>query len=366
MRVRTKLCVALVALLGAGCQVEKSANPLSPAVAGPVAGVIIGTPNLLEPGQDWEMKSKDQPLQLLVQNGNTNGARPLKLSFEIATDSGFKNIIFARTGVEPGGDGTTRFQLPDKLAAGTYWWRTRAEDGANSSDYSQVKSFQVLAEVTLSAPTPSSPSSGSTISDLTPTFKVKSGNRSGVTAPIELILQVSNNSAFTSIAATFTQAETWPETTFDPNYSFLHSRTYYWRVRTWHTGDSADLSNWSSTQTFRTPAPPAAPAPAPPPPTTGGGGTSSGGSSGGSSSGGGGGGGGASTGACNSSNGSDIAECIEARYPSYLAAGVSESRRRSNMEFLRDRMIEHGKCKGLNLGLNLKRGGPTISADFIV
>ncbi len=98
------------------------------------------------------MKSRDQPLQLLIQNGNTNGARPLKLSFEIATDSGFKNIIFARTGIEPGGDGTTRFQLPDKLAAGTYWWRTRAEDGANSSDYSQVKSFQVLAEVTLVSP----------------------------------------------------------------------------------------------------------------------------------------------------------------------------------------------------------------------
>ncbi len=347
MRLRTPFHVALVALFAAGCQVEKSANPLSPAIAGPVAGVIIGTPNLLEPGQDWEMKSRDQPLQLLIQNGNTNGSRPLKLSFEIATDSGFQNIILARHGIEPGGDGTTRFQLPDKLAAGTYWWRTRAEDGANSSDFSQVKSFQVLAEVTLAPPAPSSPSNGSTASDLTPTFKVRAGNRSGVTAPIEYILQVSNNSSFSSIAATFTQAETWPETTFDRNYSFLHSRTYYWRVRAWHTGDSADLSNWSTTFTFRTQAPPAAPAP--PPPSTGGGG-----------------GGGASTSACNSSSGADIAECIEARYPSYLAAGVSESRRRANMEFLRDRMIEHGRCKGLNLGLNLKRGGPSISSDFIV
>ena len=36
------------------------------------------------------------------------------------------------------------------------------------------------------------------------------------------------------------------------------------------------------------------------------------------------------------------------------------------MRFLRDRMIEHGKCRGLNLGLNLKRGGPEISNDFIV
>ena len=36
------------------------------------------------------------------------------------------------------------------------------------------------------------------------------------------------------------------------------------------------------------------------------------------------------------------------------------------MEFLRNKMIEHGKCRGLDLGLNLKRGGPAISADFLV
>ena len=77
------------------------------------------------------------------------------------------------------------------------------------------------------------------------------------------MLQVSNNSAFTSIAATFIQAETLPETRIDQGYSFLHSRTYYWRVRAMHTADGTDMSNWSATQTFRTPAPPAAPAPPP-------------------------------------------------------------------------------------------------------
>jgi hypothetical protein len=35
------------------------------------------------------------------------------------------------------------------------------------------------------------------------------------------------------------------------------------------------------------------------------------------------------------------------------------------MAFIRDRMIEAGKCGGLNLGLNLKRGGPDISIDFL-
>ena len=349
-RLCTKFIVwSAVAVCLSACQVQKSANPLSPAIAGPVEGVVISTPALLEPGQDWELRSRDQPLKLRFQNSNTNGVRPLKYSLEIASDAAFKNIVFARTGVEPSPTTETLFQLPDKLAAGTYWWRTRAEDGANASAYSTVKSFVVVADVVLAPPAPAAPATGSTVSDLSPVFKVRAGNRSGVTAPIEYILQVSNNSAFTSIAATFTVRETWPETTIDNSYTFLHSRTYYWRVRASHTADGNDMSNWSAAVTFKTPSPPAAPPP-PANPTPGGGG----------------GGGGASTTACNSSDGNDIAECIEARYPSYLAAGVTEAKRKANMEFLRNKMIEHGKCKGLNLGLNLKRGGPTISSDFIV
>ena len=35
------------------------------------------------------------------------------------------------------------------------------------------------------------------------------------------------------------------------------------------------------------------------------------------------------------------------------------------MSFLRDRIIEAGKCGGLDLGQNLKRGGPDLSIDFL-
>ena len=35
------------------------------------------------------------------------------------------------------------------------------------------------------------------------------------------------------------------------------------------------------------------------------------------------------------------------------------------MMFLRNRVIEAGICGGLNLGWNLKRGGPELSIDFI-
>jgi hypothetical protein len=50
-----------------------------------------------------------------------------------------------------------------------------------------------------------------------------------------------------------------------------------------------------------------------------------------------------------------IVACIADKYPAYLKARVSSSKRRSNMEFLRNRIIEAGICGGLDLGWNLKR-----------
>ena len=70
--------------------------------------------------------------------------------------------------------------------------------------------------------------------------------------------------------------------------------------------------------------------------------------------------------ACSGNTGPQIVECVEKQYPSYLAAGVSLQTRTSNMQFLRNRIIETAKCKGMDVGLNLKRGGPSISTDFLV
>ena len=113
---------------------------------------------------------------------------------------------------------------------------------------------------------------------------------------------------------------------------------------------AADLSDWSAARTFKTSVP-----------TEAGGGGSGGSTGGGSTSG----GGGTNPASCSSSKGSDIAKCIEGRYPQYRRAGVSLDQRKRDMQFLRDRLIEHATCKGLTVGLNLKRGGPEISNDFI-
>jgi hypothetical protein len=71
-------------------------------------------------------------------------------------------------------------------------------------------------------------------------------------------------------------------------------------------------------------------------------------------------------GICAFNNGPEIVACVEARYPERLAAGVSLETRQANMMFLRDRIIEGGLCGGMDLGWNLKRGGPEISIDFLV
>lgn len=69
---------------------------------------------------------------------------------------------------------------------------------------------------------------------------------------------------------------------------------------------------------------------------------------------------------CAGSTGKEIVACVAAAYPDRLKANVSLIERQANMSFLRDRIIETGRCKLLDLGLNCKRGNCTnLSLDFI-
>jgi hypothetical protein len=111
---------------------------------------------------------------------------------------------------------------------------------------------------------------------------------------------------------------------------------HYWRAR---VSNGEVTGAWSATASFLTPLPVIVQPPPGPGPGNGG--------------------------SCASSNGDAIVSCIAGKYPSYLAAGVSEGTRISNMEFLRDRIIEAGICGGLDLARNLKRGVGPHSIDAI-
>jgi len=330
----TALPAALVAALVAGCEVQKSKNPLSPSVAGPIAGVEISAPRPLEPAQGSRLKQSQQPIRLMVENASTNGVRPLAYTFEVASDSAFETKLFARSGVPPGGDGRTSVQL-DRLELGRgYFWRARAADGANTGPFVTIQ-FEVLPQPQLSAPPLLSPINNERVASRRPTLTVGRADRNAAVGALIYEMQIATDVAFAQTVALGTSSEAGGQTTFVPAAELPANQQHFWRAR---SSDGETTSPWSGTQTFLTPAPTPSPSPGPSPPPGG---------------------------SCASNNGPAIVACISAKYPERLVAGISLSQRQANMAFLRDRVIDAGKCGGMNLGLNLKRGGPEISIDFL-
>jgi len=259
MSIRARWVTALfLAVLSTACDVSKSSNPLSPTISGPIAGVTIGTPGPLAPGQGSQVFMRDQPITVLFRNVTSNGVRPFTYTVEIASDAAFSSLVFKRTGIAPAPGETTSFLLPDPLATGrSYWWRVRAEDGANNSDYSTPQKFDAITPVVLGAPGAQNPQGA--INTSTPQFELLSPAESGPVARTVYTVQVSKQSNFAQLDGLFFADEVRPLTVLAPNYRFSDSTTYYWRVQVKDTGDSDAVSPWSATQTFVTPTP--APAP---------------------------------------------------------------------------------------------------------
>jgi hypothetical protein len=190
----------------------------------------------------------------------------------------------------------------------------------------------------LNAPGPVSPVNGDRVASRRPTLTVNNSDRNAAIGAVSYEFQIATDQAFTKVVASGVSDEGGGQSTYTPGSDLTADTLYYWRAR---AGDGDTTSTWATTQTFRTPVTPA-PGPSPNPnpgPRPGG--------------------------PCASNNGPAIVNCIAAKYPDYLAAGVSLGQRQANMSFLRDRIIEAGKCGGLDLGQNLKRGGPDLSIDFL-
>jgi hypothetical protein len=328
-------CCALAFGL-AGCEAAKSSNPTSPTVAGPIPGVNITAPALIEPAQGFKFKESEQPIRLIVQNATSSGVRPLSYTFEVAADSSFTTTVFSRSGVAPG-DGRTSVQI-DRLEIGrAYYWRAWAEDGANTGAMATA-GFEIYPKPAVNAPVAFSPINNEVVGSSTPTLKAHNATWVGPVGGLTYEFQVATDQSFSKLVAAGIINEGAGDTSF--NSSPLSSATsHFWRVR---ASDGENSSSWSATQGFRTPAAPApSPSPSPSPGPT------------------------VPPGSCSSNNGPFIVSCIGARYPDRLRPVGSLGERQTNMAFLRDRIIEAGKCGGLDLGQNLKRGGPDLSIDFL-
>ena len=262
----------LAALAVTGCEASKSSNPLSPSVAGPIPGVAISAPKALEPIAGSKIPIDKQPVTLMIENASSSGVRPVSYVFEIATDANFTNKVYSRDGVSPGDGGRTSLRLPDPLATGrTYFWRTRAEDGANTGPYASAAAFDVFTPIVIDVPILIAPGANATVENLRPSFTVTNAERSGPVGAISYLIEVADGDAFTNKIAAWTASEQPTQTVFNLSTDLTYDKVYYWHVRAF---DPTTAGPWSTNRAFRTPA---APPPPPPPIPPGGGGGGGGG-----------------------------------------------------------------------------------------
>ena len=305
---------ATLAVLIAGCAVEKSSTPLSPTVAGPIAGVQITAPKPLEPGYGARIAGDRQPLTLLIENASSNSVRPLSYVFEIASEPTFTNRIYAQENVPAGEVGRTSLVLPTNLTMGrTYYWRARALDGANEGAFSNPMEFNVYTPVAFDKPTLVSPINNEKVSSQRPAFTFNNAPREGNPTSVSYVIEISGDSAFTTKVAVWQLEETPAKTSFPSAADLPGGVQLFWRTRAF---ESPVIGPWSDTHAFRTPAPVvAAPSPVPVP-----------------------------TGNCsNTSQPFNVVTCVRSQFPAHMSP---------------DQLVVFEKAVAANLNKSSVGGGP--------
>ena len=159
---------------------KKSENPLSPSVAGPIAGVSITAPKLLEP-QHQQTMSAGAAVTLLFESATTNGERPITQELQVALDPEFTQRVHSVENLPPGQGGRTAYTLPVLQEGRGYFWRVRAVDGANTGPYSPASIFQVALSVRIETPVPLAPVRREVIAGVRPTLVAQNTAVTGTT-----------------------------------------------------------------------------------------------------------------------------------------------------------------------------------------
>jgi hypothetical protein len=223
-------------------------------VAGPIPGVAISAPKPLDPSAGATLYFSGEPQTLLIENAGSTGVRAIWLQLDVSTDAAFSHLVHQADQISLGPEGRTLYRLPEPLGAGhTYYWRSRASDGANTGPYSQVSHFEVVPPVVIETPQPAEPSGN--INTNKPDFKARNAAISGTTGVVYRF-QISTQANFSQTTALLTAPPAANGLTVVSMGELPYNTTFYWRV--WAT-DGSKESPVSNTLSFKTPAPPAAP-----------------------------------------------------------------------------------------------------------
>ena len=268
-RIVRPLIMMIIASSLSACT-EKSRNPLSPNIAGPIEGVTISVPALTEPGGGRLVRTDEQPVALSFAAATSNGERPFWYEIEIGSDHEFANIVHRSNRITPLSStqngrasqdeppsGVETYMVPDTLAPDrVYYWHVRAADGANTGPFSDTSQFEIFTPITIQAPRPTSPMGDEVVGSRRPSFKVKSAEITGPATNIKYRFEVARDGSFANLVAVMTVDPGGANTSATPSELDWNTR-YKWRVRASGSGREGRVDGpWSATQSFKTPAVP--------------------------------------------------------------------------------------------------------------
>ena len=264
-----------------GCGNEKSRNPLSPSIAGPIEGVTITAPGPVTVGVAL-IPVTEQPMTLVFSNATTNGERRVHYGLEVATDPGFTQLVHSASNIPADSGGQTSYQMPLTLDSDqVYHWRTRADDGANASAFSEAGIFEVYTPLTIKAPALVSPANGTVLAGRVLTLVVGDTELSVSATDMQFRFELATDTGFTNVvtaldvAGQITQMQVMrgemavgPTSPFIPRGAvdrgnvnpvsvstgdLAWNTSHYWRARASAVGREGQVVGpWSVTGTFVT------------------------------------------------------------------------------------------------------------------
>ena len=246
----------LLAALGAGlsaCETEKSRNPLSPSIAGPIEGVTISAPTAVTPNDGLLIRVGDQPIQLTFHRATSNSERPFWYEVLVSSDEGFAEVVHTADRVPANGSPADLYELTAMLdPEQAYYWRVRALDGANTGLFSGAAVFEVFTPLALGEPEPITPTGGSTSAGPAAVLTVTNASVSGPAENVRYEFQVATDGGFGNVVAS-SMAVAGSTTTSTTVSDLAYETTHSWRSRVIADGREGQVAGaWSEPATFVT------------------------------------------------------------------------------------------------------------------
>lgn len=244
-----------VTLMGSACDSEKSSNPLSPQIAGPLAGVTITAPAQIQPTSGQLIPVSAQPVSLRFASASSNSVRPFSHEIQVATDAAFTQLLVEQTDIQPTAEGQIAYQIDQTLdPEQVYHWRARALDGANTGPYTATATFEVYTPVAIEAPTVIGPTGGQPLPTTDPNLAVRNAVITGPADTIRYRFELSTQPSYENPDAVLTVDEDASGTTAVAPGALPFDQMFYWRARASAQSRIGEVVGpWTASASFRTP-----------------------------------------------------------------------------------------------------------------